>query len=60
MKQKKGRATRHPGADGPQTLDVLGPVHGYGMARRISAASVIVRLSRLPSPKRARPFLGSS
>jgi PadR family transcriptional regulator PadR len=33
---------RHPGVDGPQdskTLDMLGPMHGYGIARRVEQIS---------------------
>jgi transcriptional regulator len=34
---KNGRPAGHVGADG--TLDVLGPLHGYGIARRIEQIS---------------------
>jgi len=39
MKQKSGRLTGYVGVDGLKTLDVLGPQHGYGIARRIEQIS---------------------
>ena len=34
-----GRPPGHARLDGAQTLDVLGPLHGYGLARRIEQIS---------------------
>ena len=38
-KSKAGPPPRHPGCDGPPTLHAIGPLHGYGIARRIEQIS---------------------
>jgi hypothetical protein len=39
MPRKTRRPAGNPGLDGPKNLDLLGPLHGYGIARRIQAIS---------------------